>query len=103
MKVVDEAPSEKSMFLATEQLTKNYGPLTQCRMEMEELENFFKPVKGFRALDQMLKWPLRESNVTKRLAKLNRFKSTLIISITADQTWVELIIELGLIDAHSIM
>lgn len=40
---------------------------------------------------------------TKRLAKLNRFKSTLIISIMADQTWVELIIELGLIDAHFIM
>ena len=70
---------------------------------MEELEKKLKPVKDFRALDQMLKWPPRESNLTKRLAKLNRFKSTLIISIIADQTWVELIIEPGLIDAHFIM
>ena len=90
------------MFLATEWLTKNYGPLAQCRVEMEELEKKLKPVKDFRALDQMLKWPPRESNLTKRLAKLNRFKSTLIISII-DQTWVELIIEPGLIDAHFIM
>ena len=84
MKVVGEAPPGKSTFLATEQLTKNYGPLAQRRMEMEELEKKLKPAKGFMALDQMLKWPLRESDVTKRLAKLNRFKSTLIVSLTAN-------------------
>lgn len=84
MKVVDEAPPGKSTFLATEQLTKNYGPFAQCRMGMEELEKKLKPVKGFMALDRMLKWPLRESDVTKRLAKLSRFKSTLILSLTAN-------------------
>lgn len=67
MKVVDETPSEKSMFLATEQLTKNDGPLAQCRVEMEELEKKLKPVTDFRALDQMLKWPLRESNAPSDL------------------------------------
>ena len=55
MKVVNEAPLEKGTFLATEQLTKNDGPLAQCRMEMGKLEKKLKPAKGFMALDQMLK------------------------------------------------
>ena len=67
------------------------------------MEKKFKPAKGFRALNQMLKWPLRESNVTKQLAKLNRLKSTLTVSLTADQTCIELIIGLGPINAHFIM
>lgn len=83
----DEAPLGKSTFLATEQLTKNDGPLAQCRMEMEELEKKLKPAKGFMALDQVLKWPLRESHVAKRLAKLNRFKPTLIVSLTANDNF----------------
>jgi hypothetical protein len=74
----------KRLMKVAEQLTKNYGPLAQYRMEMEELEKKLKPAKGFMALDQMLKWPLRESDVTKQLAKLSRFKSTLIVSLTAN-------------------
>ena len=54
MNVVDEAPLGKSTFLATEKLTKNVGPLAQCRMEMGKLEKKLKPAKGFMALDQML-------------------------------------------------
>ena len=83
MKVVDEAPPGKSTFLATEQLTKKLRSTRAVSYGNGRAGEKLKPAKGFMALDQMLKWPLRESDVTKRLAKLNRFKSTLIVSLTA--------------------
>jgi hypothetical protein len=69
------------------------GPLAMCFAELEALEKKLAlpgwtshvGSKG-KALIQALRWPLKEGDTKEILEKIGRFKTTLSLAITADQT-----------------
>jgi hypothetical protein len=69
------------------------GPLASCLQELERLKNKLSPPDWAgrdgskrRAFIQALGWPLKEGDTRKTLENLGRFKTTLNLAMTADQT-----------------
>ena len=74
------------------------GVLIKCRTELENLntklttpEWIGPPGSKRRDLVQALTWPLKKGDTEKVLASIERFKSTINIAVTTDQTWVDVV------------
>ena len=68
--------------------------LQNCFHEVERLEKRLKSPSwsdGFgprrKALIQALRWPLKEAETKKALENISRFKSTLVLALSADSTY----------------
>jgi hypothetical protein len=53
--------------------------------ELERLRKEIEPEKGWRKVRRQLVWPLREGEVRKALAGLERLKGTMQLALAADQ------------------
>lgn len=69
------------------------GPLSKCLAELGALKQKLAPssLSGQprpkrKALIESLGWPLKEKDTIKSLENIERFKTTLALAITADQT-----------------
>lgn len=69
------------------------GPLAKCLAELEALKQELAPLNlngqprpKRKALIGTLGWPLKEKDTIKSLQNIERFKATLALAITADQT-----------------
>ena len=67
-------------------LGKPDGPLVKCQAELDDLKKKLEPASGWKAVGNVLTWPLKEGDVTKTLDNLERTKATLQLALTADQT-----------------
>lgn len=86
LKLAETASINASAHLpALELLNKPDGPLIKCRAKLLALKAKLEPQEGWRAVKKALTWPLRETEVTKALDNINRFKATLTLALTADQ------------------
>lgn len=78
-----------SQLSTTELLMKTNGPLTDCKAELINLRAKLQPQDGWRALGQLLVWPLKKNEVNKTLLRMERFKAALSLALSVDQTYVE--------------
>ena len=67
-------------------LSGSNGPLSQFEAELLALQKKLGPASKWKAVGQALTWPLKESDVKKTLAALERNKATLTLALTMDQT-----------------
>jgi hypothetical protein len=67
-------------------LNKPDGPLIKCQAELAALKKKLAPMSGLKAIGRVLGWPLKEGDVKKTLDNIGRFKATLSLALTADQT-----------------
>lgn len=71
---------------ALEAYGKPDGPLVKCQTELAALEEKLKRTSKLKVIEQALRWPLQEGDVKKTLDNIGRFKATLSLVLTADQT-----------------
>lgn len=71
-------------------LSRENGPFEEVKWELQSLEAKLLPASGWKAVSNVLKWPLAEPEVTKSLARLNRLKTAVLLALTTDQTYVDL-------------
>lgn len=84
IKLVDDQSAQDSQLEAIAFLAVKDGPLTQALEELQALQVKLKPATGWRAIGKLLKWPLTEPEVVKTLARINRFKTTLVVASSTD-------------------
>lgn len=91
--VVDLADSSNSSSLKSiDLISQEGGPVEQCHLELTALALRLDPggqksemrAFGLRAL----KWPFTSKEIGKVMASIGRHKSTFILALTTDQTWV---------------
>ncbi|TEY70400.1 hypothetical protein BOTCAL_0104g00090 [Botryotinia calthae] len=92
LKLAERAESNGFSQLKTfKLLLKDDGPLFVCKTELEKLRGKLEKggvggSEGRRAIRERLVWPLKEGEVRKTLVVLERWKSTLALGLSADQT-----------------
>ena len=85
----EEDLQDESRLTTLSLLTKPDGPLTQCGLELERLEKKLAfPKEKLAQIGKTLFWPLKEEDSKRILDRLERFKATLNLALTADQTCV---------------
>jgi len=64
--------------------------LERCSCELEELKNRINPGHTRKAAGRLglraLKWPFAREEVEQKITKLNRYKETFSLALSADQT-----------------
>jgi hypothetical protein len=82
-----ENTGEVSRLSSTSKLLSGFnGPLSQCESELLTLQKKLALGSKWKVVGQALTWPLKEGDVKKTLAALERNKATLTLALTADQT-----------------
>lgn len=76
---------EGTRLISVELLAQKDGTLENCQKELERLKVQVEPEIGWRKLKRTLVWPLREGEMKRTLAGLERSKSTMQLAISADQ------------------
>ena len=71
-------------------LNRENGPFEEVKRELQSLDAKLSPASGWKAVGNALKWPLAELEVTKSLARLNRLKTAVLLTLTTDQMYVSL-------------
>lgn len=87
--IVDQEAPESPQLAMISRLAVKDGPLTETLRELEALQSKLEPVSSRRAFMKMLKWPLEEQEVTKVLARINRWKTTFILALTTEHLYVK--------------
>lgn len=83
--VVERDPWSASL----QQLLGDDGPLEKCRKQLSEMKAKLEHLSkdGFiRGVVGTLVWPLKESETSQYIARLERFKSLFTLALTADQS-----------------
>lgn len=65
------------------------GPIKGCINELNELKPKLEPKGGFRGFVAGLKWPLKETETTQIISRIERHKSLFIFALTADQMYIQ--------------
>ena len=90
LRLVEKSESSNPASLSTfELLAKPDGPLLTCQSELERLKAELEPETGWRAVRQSLVWPLKEGEMRKALGSLERLKSTMQLTLSAEQASVD--------------
>ncbi|KUJ17322.1 uncharacterized protein LY89DRAFT_733179 [Mollisia scopiformis] len=88
-----ESGEDRARLSNIEVLAKDRGTLESCLNELIRLEGKLQPEKGWRKLRRGLVWPLKEGEMKRALAGLERYKSTMLLAISADQATLSLAIQ----------
>jgi hypothetical protein len=84
--LIDQDQPAEILLESVEKLTQNNGSVDECKVMLEDLEAKLRPRDGWRKLGQRLIWPLKEQDVMKSVASIERFKATLSLAISMDHT-----------------
>jgi len=82
--LVDQDQSTHKLLEAVEKLTQKNGIVDDCKVMLEDLEMRLRPAKGWQKLSQKLMWPIKEQDVMKSVASIERFKATISLAISKD-------------------
>jgi hypothetical protein len=86
--LVDQDQPTQKLLEAVEKLTQKDGVVNDCKTMLEDLEARLRPVEGWRKVGQRLVWPFKEQDVMKSVVSIERFKTTISLAISIDQTRV---------------
>ncbi|EDN91972.1 hypothetical protein SS1G_07834 [Sclerotinia sclerotiorum 1980 UF-70] len=90
LKLAEKSEADGKQLSTFELLLKDDGPLSMCKLELENLREKLEKggvgKNGWIGLKNVLVWPLKEGEVRKTLSVLERLKSTLLLGLSADQT-----------------
>lgn len=84
LRLVETTPAGDKHLINVKMLAKDGGTLQDCLMELERLQEKLKPETGWRKVKKSLTWPLKEGDTSRALAGLERFKSTMLLAVSAD-------------------
>jgi hypothetical protein len=82
--------AESSSITTLEQLSGPDGSLEMCKKELGDLQEKLKLPEGWKAKRKALFWPMKEGDVRKTLANLERTKSMLTLALTLHNTYVSI-------------
>jgi len=77
---------ESNGLTTLEQLSGPDGLLEMCKKELVDLQERLKLPEGWKAKGKALFWPLKEGDVRKTLANLERTKTMLTLALTVHNT-----------------
>lgn len=76
---------DRTRLVNVELLANEGGTLGSCLNELERLKAQLEPETGWRKVRKSLVWPLKEGEMKRALAGLERYKSTIQLALSADQ------------------
>ncbi|CZR56742.1 related to ankyrin [Phialocephala subalpina] len=94
---------DRARLVNVELLAREGGALESCLQELERLKEKLEPETGWRKVKKSLTWPLKEGEMKKALAGLERYKSTMQLAISADQATLSLAIKDDLEDLTAML
>lgn len=77
---VDKNPGS----VAIQELGGINGPLQGCDLALKELQSKLEPRDGFKGFMDNLKWPLKESETTRFVSRIERQKSLFSLALSVD-------------------
>jgi hypothetical protein len=83
--VGQDQPTEK-LLESVAKLAQRNGIVDECKGILQDLEARLRPKDGWRKLGQRLVWPFKEQDVMKSIASIERFKATLSLAMSMDNT-----------------